>query len=205
MERLEKIRFVTANFNHLKGLNLAIIGLFTAGAGIWTNSRQGDLSLFFVLLIVLVPLKLLVDRYYHKSFGRVSANPKDRRREVVISITAGLLGLAAFVLDTSGVLKVSAVGLFFAFAFLFEYLGANRTYPGRYLSHYLVFAAVSALISLLPLAGWDSFWSTLGFSSHIPGVMTAIGLIMIAAGLFDHGFLARSFSPQAEDGNGEAV
>lgn len=205
MEKLEKIRYVTANFDHLKGLNMALIGVFTASTGAWTNSRQGDLSLLLVLLVVLVPVKLLVDRYYRRVFGRVSRSLKDRRREAVISVLFGLLGLAAFAADTTEVLPFSAVGILFALAFGWEYFWANRTYAEKYRTHYLAFAAITALISLLPLLGLGALWDTLGFSSPIFGVMTIIGLLMIAAGLLDHIFLVRSLPPQKEFSNGELV
>jgi hypothetical protein len=150
-------------------------------------------------------LKLLVDRYYNRVFGQVSRDPKARRREALISIIGGVLGLIAFAVDTTEVLPFSIVGILFAAAFGWEYFWTNQTYKVKYLTHYLALAVATALISLLPLLGGGVVWDALRFISPIHGVMVAIGLLIVIAGLLDHVFLVRAFLPQKEINNGEPI
>ena len=205
MENLEKVRYVTSNFNRLKGLNMTLMGVVVAITGLWTNRHQGDLSLLIILVVAFVPLQLLLNRYYRKTFGQVSRTQKDLRGEWIANILGGVLGLAAFIADTTGVLPFSAVGLLFAAMFVWEYVWVNRTFTEKRRSYYLVFAIIIVLVSLLPLFGLGTLWRTLGFADPIFGVMTIVGLLLIVAGLLDHVFLMKAFPPQKEFHNGELV
>ena len=205
MQNLEKIRFVAVNYPHIKGLQMAVLGLFVVAVALWSNQRQGDLTLLTILLPLVVILAFLVERYYKRSFGQVRIEPQTRRQNIGYSVVFGLLGLAAFVLDTTDWLPISLIGIVFALGLGFDYWRFNRPVQEKFLTYYPWFAAGLLVVSILPAFRLQNFWATLGFTNAISGVMTVTGVLMVILGILSHLFLMRAFPPQAEADNDERI
>jgi hypothetical protein len=147
----------------------------------------------------------VVELYYRRTFGRVKPDKDIQLKNIIVGILGGLLGIIAFVIDTLEILPISTVGIVFTLAFLYEYWRFNRSAPDKSLSSFLWFALILFVISILPVFGFDEFWTRLGFVNAILGVLALTGTLMIIMGLMVHFFLVRSMPPRVEVSNDELV
>jgi len=205
MDGLDNIRFVTANFTQLKGLQMAVIGLLLIGTSLWSDDHQGDLGLPILMVMASGVLWYLTDRYYRSQFGKVRQKRSARRKEMISSVIFMFLGLGAFVLDTMGLVPFSFLGIVFAFGLLADYRRMNASSRQRYLGFYPWFSLTLLIVSFLPLLGPVDLWQRLGFGSAITGVMTVVGVLVVLAGILNHLFLVNTLPTLTEDGNDKAV
>ena len=205
LKELEKIRFVAANYPQLQGLKMAVIGLFSLGIGVWTNTRQGDLSLPLVMLLLVIILFAVLRRYYRRAFGQVRMGKQALTQEIWSSLIFGVLGITAFVVDSSEVLPVSAIGVVFALGLWVDYLRFNRPVEEKFLSYYPWFATGLFVISILPAFGLDALWTLFGIGRPTSGALVLIGALMVMIGLLGHLFLVQALPPRMEAGHDESV
>jgi hypothetical protein len=199
MKSLKNIRFLTANFTQLKGLQMGIIGLFLIGTTLWADKNQGNLTLPILMTVIVIVLWVLAERHYRNHFGKVIRTAKSKKLEVVISLLFILFGLGAFILDTKELFPINFLGITFAVAIFIDYW--RMTYKTReaYFNFLPWFSLVLVALSLLPLFGLDHLWKLIGFASPITGVMTFVGLLVLINGLLSHRYLVKSLSAVKEE------
>lgn len=195
MTELQRIRFMAANFSVLQGLKSIPLSLLLILVIVWANSQRGparDLSVPLLAAAGALVLSWIIVRYYRQKYGRVESAPRQKRLEYVLGVIGSLMGLAAFVLDTSYHLPFSLVGLVFVAAVIVEYLRTNLLAKGNYLLPQSIFAFFVILTaSLLPLLGWKDWWLVLGLRAQLFGVLLVVGLTGVCSGLWTHWFLTR--------------
>ncbi len=205
IEELEKIRFVTANYPTLKGLNMMVIGFCLFGISLWTGYNPGDLSFPITLMLLSGILIFMLERYHRRVFGRVQSDNRTRRLGVYTSIAFGILGLAAFVLDTTNILPVSTLGIVFAIGLWVDFLRLNRQGTKKYLTYYRWIAILLFITSIIPALGLRNFWELAGFDSPLTGMLTLVGLITFIIGLRVHLFLVQALITPVEVDDGEPI
>jgi hypothetical protein len=183
-----QIKFIAANYSKLQGLRQVPVGLLVMSVSLWALGHQGDLGIPILLTAAAALLYWAIDRYYFSAFGRIHPTAKIRVWEIIASIVAGVLALAAFWLDTAYELPLSAVGLVFAAELLDDFLRATHPLKKRSFGLYpenLTAACLILLLSLLPLTGLN-WWQALGFPEQILGMLLVIGIVLVVAGMWGH-------------------
>ncbi len=202
MQDLKRIRFVTANYSYLQGLKwvpyggwVLLVGasFLVPGLGRWVS---WGLMLFFTAAAVLAIV--LIQRYYNRAFGRAQPSRAHRLWEWGFGVVGGILGLAAFGVDTLQKLPVSLVGLTCAAAILCDYARLNWYARSSFRSYAVVLTLVVAVVSWLPLLGVP-MWPTLCV------VLAVMGGVLIALGFLDHRLLVQTMKPAPEVANGPAL
>jgi hypothetical protein len=202
MQPISQTKFLSENYGALHGLNAVPIGLALFLVSLWANLVHYPVRSLLppvVMAVVLLLLSVLVDRYYKRTYGQVRPVSAQRRRNLLLQVAAGTLGLAAFLADVSLHLPVSFIGLLFVAMFLFD-KPPVRFPLNRFSAVRLVSAVLILLVSLLPLLLGRDWWSALGVRSAIVGVTMFVGLLMVLQGLLWHIFFVRAL-PAAEVGD----
>ena len=200
MSDLQKTRFLAANYANLQGLHAVPLGLLLLVVILWANAQTGPASNLTLPLLVAAAMLALawgIRRYYQSHFGKVESTPGQKRLEILLGVIGGPVALAAFFADTGLRLPFSCIGLVFAAAFVVEYWRMQQAAPGRYLlPNTLVYTMLMLVVSLLPLAGLDGWWTLLGMRSQLMGVLLAASLVILAAGLLGHWYFVRQLPAQ---------
>jgi uncharacterized membrane protein len=205
-DRYTQIRYMAANYSRLQGLRAVPVGILAVFVSIWSLYNHGpsaDLSAPILVAIAVALLYWLTDRYYNRALGQVKQTPLQRKREWIASAIAAILGLLAFVLDTTEILSISTLGLVFAASF-FEYLlRADRTEWRKIFLYYpenIIAAILIVVISLLPLFG-ISWWENIGIRSQVVGVFLVVGIVILVTGIWGHIHMMRDLSPEKAKSN----
>jgi hypothetical protein len=183
VQDLKRVQFVTANYASLQGLKMAPLGLWLCLGAARSFGWVPWYTLIASLLALCVAggLWLLIGHRYDHDFGRVRPTPQKahqvlRTGILVVLVSFPWLLILSFV-DGALQLPVSTVGLAVA-ALLFLWLWQSAR---RLQKHYLVVAALIAIVSLLPLLGITST------GRLFRGVLGAtFGTSLIATGVLDH-------------------
>lgn len=190
LPEINKTRFLAMNFNRLQGLRAALIGLFACLITILVNfrlNRTWILLGFAVIALLCIGLYWLVERYYVKRFGHVVASSKIRQTEWIFMIVGGIMGLAAFWLDTSFRLPVSFVGLAISIGFLLNYF--RIAYKANYWFSPVVpllSSLVLLIVSILPALNLDRWWVWVGIRFELLGILFVAGAVLVISGLISH-------------------
>lgn len=202
MQNIHKTRFLAANYSNLQGLKSIPLGLFLPIVVIWANMQKGsasNLTLPILFSIAMIVLFIGIQRYYLTRFGRIDRTPNQKRMEVILGVLGGIIGLAAFALDTRFDLPVSTVGLVFAGAIVAEYLRMQWYAPGNYLLPLSAASFVIMLVvSILPLLGLSNWWQLLGLRTQLLGVLFVAGLVIVINGLIGHWFFVQQLPSKEE-------
>lgn len=202
MQNIHKTRFLAANYSNLQGLKSIPLGLFLPIVVIWANMQKGsasNLTLPILLSIAMIVLFIGIQRYYLTRFGRIDRTPNQKRMEVILGVLGGIIGLAAFALDTRFDLPVSTVGLVFAGAIVAEYLRMQWYAPGNYLLPLSAASFVIMLVvSILPLLGLSNWWQLLGLRTQLLGVLFVAGLVIVINSLIGHWFFVQQLPGKEE-------
>lgn len=202
MQNIHKTRFLAANYSNLQGLKSIPLGLFLPIVVIWANMQKGsasNLTLPILFSIAMIVLFIGIQRYYLTRFGRIDRTPNQKRMEVILGVLGGIIGLAAFALDTRFDLPVSTVGLVFAGAIVAEYLRMQWYAPGNYLLPLSAASFVIMLVvSILPLLGLSNWWQLLGLRTQLLGVLFVAGLVIVINGLIGHWFFVQQLPGKEE-------
>lgn len=202
MQNIHKTRFLAANYSNLQGLKSIPLGLFLPIVVIWANMQKGsasNLTLPILFSIAMIVLFIGIQRYYLTRFGRIDRTPNQKRMEVILGVLGGIIGLAAFALDTRFDLPVSTVGLVFAGAIVAEYLRMQWYAPGNYLLPLSAASFVIMLVvSILPLLGLSNWWQLLGLRTQLLGVLFVAGLVIVINSLIGHWFFVQQLPGKEE-------
>ena len=202
MQNIHKTRFLAANYSNLQGLKSIPLGLLLPIVVIWANMQKGsasNLTLPILLSIAMIVLFIGIQRYYLTRFGMIDRTPNQKRMEVILGVLGGIIGLAAFPLDTRFDLPVSTVGLVFAGAIVAEYLRMQWYAPGNYLLPLSAASFVIMLVvSILPLLGLSNWWQLLGLRTQLFGVLIVAGLVIVINGLIGHWFFVQQLPGKEE-------
>lgn len=195
LERLERVRKVTANYRDYQGLHQLPVALFGL---ILIFSRGGNLEPLFIGLLVFFGLNALVRRYYRRRFGHVQALSSPGRTAAYVLVPGSLIVLvvAAGALSASmgwGDGPLGSAGLVFTVLFVM------LAYPHwRMRAHYLAAAAVVGLASLLPLGMlMPSGVHPLSFAAT-ESLLVTFAAVLCIGGLLDHRTLVRTLPPVTE-------
>lgn len=201
------IRFAVISYPFLQGLTAVPLGLSLVFAALWANqlhhrAEVGEVAFVTVVTACMLLATWPISLYYRRTYGTTSPSAADRRFDGVLGVAGAALGLGGFWLDVRAHLPFSAYGLVMAIAFMVVYLRITSPVGGRYLLYYPLLGLVAAVVSLLPVFGVESWWTVIGFRAQILGVATAMGILMIVAGIWSHFFLVRimNSAPSVEHG-----
>ncbi|MBX3056645.1 MAG: hypothetical protein KF770_09250 [Anaerolineae bacterium] len=191
-QELQQIAWITRNYDHLQGLRQLPFGLmflFIAidKAGWWPRFSIWQPLSGLAVLGLCAAAYWWIGRYYARTLGQVEPLPGHGRRTGLAAAIFLVLFYIAGAVEISRSWPFSASGLVIAGG-LIVYYWQN----GRYRPHYLILAALMALVSLLPLTG-----ALPPEQVHFFGPEAVIGallfaLITIAGGLVDHWLLIRT-------------
>ena len=202
-EKLAKIRFITANYSWLQGLRMVPVGIFIGLAGVWVSipaGQDGDLVPPFFMMVFTVIAYVYIHRYYTRTFGQVDPTGKERNREIFVSILMGILAFFAFLFDSAEILPISVFGLVAAAALAVDLLRTVGKESLINVRESIIIAALIALASLVPLAGFF-WWELFGLNSSTAGVMVLMGVLMIVIGIVGHLRFTRLLAEVREAGN----
>jgi hypothetical protein len=182
-----------AHVTYLRGLLAIPIGMLfiITGLGNLGWGPLGNPMVFLGSLLVVAVAWLAINRYYNDHYGRVT---RSHRQQLRYTLASFLLFPAAMVggpiLDASVDLPISA----FAAAFALAMLAWFAICAGLRMRHLIIWGAL-LVAGLLPV------WGTL--ADKISVAWLPIGVATIAAGIFDHRALVRTYGP-AKDLNSES-
>ena len=212
MRSLERIRYVTGNYERLQGLRAAVMGvmLVLLGGGLSIGLLAGFpgsqvfQALFRVTGVILVILMILlpvwVGAYYERRFGQARSRWKGLSRYevmgmlLVLAFVYGLLAANQFYGEgAEQFLSSVAPGVYFGGLLVYEWWPKRS----RLTAYWPVLAAVVAGSSpLLSLVGQISGWQLL-----LP-MIAILGVASIIGGLLDHLLLVRTMKSLPEDDAG---
>jgi len=190
MTNLDLLRRITRDLWYWQGLRfapMAIVGFVAAAtfAPGWPESVPEEGALL-VGLVLALGLYRVADRYYARTMGRVAAD---------LSLTQGRSALkwfavypamgAALVIDGLANPPLFVTGAVWAVALVLYWWSTGR---GR--EHYLVLAALTALLTFLPVVD-----PALTGKGAFPVFYAWFGLVYLVAGVLDHLALTRALPP----------
>ncbi len=209
-DRYDQIKFLAANYTRLQGLRAIPLGLLVVYVSAWALSNQGptaNLSGPFIAVVIAAMLYWLTDRYYNRTFGRVKQSPSRRKVELIESVIGGVVALVAFVLETSRLLPISALGLVFVGCFLEYFWLVDRSEWGKifiFFPENIVAAVLIATISILPFFG-ISVWEAFGIKWQIVGIVMIFGIVITVTGIVGHIRMIRALSTAEAKSNDHAL
>lgn len=138
--------------------------------------------LFVVVMLVLVMLFAVINRYYDQHYGRATLTPKREIRNQALNFVFFGIGLVGgILLDFHFDVSVSLFAITFAIAML----GWYSISIGLKLHHFLIWGAL-LVIGLIPM------WGSLDDKTSVAWL--PIGAATVVCGLMDHLTLARSYT-----------
>jgi len=182
------LRSLTANFSAYQGLKGIPVGLLLMLVSLWASAQSGPgPALYFpaAAALVLGWLYWITTRFYARVFGVVVPDRRQRIRNLTIEAALGICALAAFWIDTSLSLPLSALGVVFTAAILADYRRVAGSSTGALLWAYPAAALVMACLGLAPLLALN-WWAPLGLKALLYAICAAAGLFFIILGLVTH-------------------
>ena len=198
MNSIQQTRFFAQNYPHLQGLRAVPTGLLLLAITLWANLQHGpsrDLTIPILVALGCLVFYILIDQYYYRLYGRVKRAVS--HAELFLQAACSILALAAFIVDTRDIIKISLLGLVFAVVFA----GTGFVYwrPAKVLfAINLVLAAVMGLLSVLPLAGFQDWWTLLGLKGSLLAFTFLFGIFGMIGGVILHIYFIRSLPAASE-------
>ena len=193
MER-KNLESAAAKVTYLRGLIGIPVGLLFILTGLG-NLRWGPFANDWVFVGCLTAIGLgglAIYRYYNANYGRATLSKNKQVRYALSCIPFGLAMVGGPILDSKLDLPVSLFAAGFALAMLAWF----ALCVGLQLHHVVIWGAL-LVVALLPVWG--------GLSDRVSVAWLPMGVAAMAAGLFDHLALVRSFGPakdrHVEDSN----
>ncbi len=194
MQNLQRIRAIAAHYRSLQGLRMLpwflwilLFGAVNPALGLPQGRLDYQLLLIVPGLVVPWAVSRWIGAYYDRAFGQIEGlPPRNRALEALAGVTFVVVAFLGFLADSLQRWPVSLFGLVMAVAMFVQWWRS-----GRFLTHYLVTAALLAAISMLPLFGIPAsgHWYTLlgGFAFPI-----MLGLVLSLGSVLGHILLVRS-------------
>lgn len=199
IDRLERVRAVTADFSGYQGLYTALLGLFGLWMAFAPISEPGpSLALVPIGMLLIAGLFIVAQRYYRRRFGKVRPRWTMKRVLWIVLLPIALVYGYLALMSVTNVLGVQGGWVFGVFAGVC--LAAVGCSDPRARWHYLAGAGLVLAFSLLPLGMFVPSgvhpveW---GYPVMVPLVT---GLVLVVNGLLDHRTLVRTLTPVSENG-----
>ena len=194
MDRKE-LESKASEFPYLQGLLSVPIGLFFLAVGVgqlvWDPVGPW---LFLGGAVFTAALYVPISRYYANHYGRITPAQSNRIKDAVMTLVGIVVILGGAIVDEKLDLPISGYAAGFAIVMLiYVHLVIGLK------AHHLVIWGGLLAASLLPV------WDGLGIEQEVPLSLLPMGAATIAAGVFDHAVLVRTFGPPRDltvDGNG---
>lgn len=213
---LERVRYVTANYDHLQGLRKAPVGLFflllaVVGAYtllIWRPEGGADVPAAYgyaflptvvMLFVGTVVLYYRISGYYERRYGSVKLFLQvPMRRQVLI----GVVVLCVFLSSSLGL-------LLFGMTVLIAYWPERRfqrhyVAMGALIVGYALFGMAGLYLSLTLLPGLLDVMLALGYFGRLI-TLSIVGLYYIVGGFLDHLLLVSTMKLLPKEGDGQAA
>lgn len=210
IRELERVRYVTENYQDLQGLRRVPAGLMVLIVYAFVVATSFEITTKFVadivvtiavLVIVMLVLGFFgIRKYYEKRYGAVRMIPKIFRRRRAYG---GLAAIAVMLVVGYLALFMYEIQNFEPYPFLFIGLGtmevADRWPELRFRPHYFVLGSLMVLFGLilLILMLQGSQYSEMLFLHLLTGFFV---LQLVAGGILDHLLLVRTMKRLPEEG-----
>ncbi|MGB3635453.1 MAG: hypothetical protein WA982_15530 [Rubrobacteraceae bacterium] len=203
---LERVRYVTENYEQLQGLKNAPVGLMVLFSGalmLFPSSLRsfssligGNLYLLYVVLIAMVLLYFAMGSYYERRFGWVQTFSMERQQivaAIILIIVLVVVGSANLAFQP----PIHMIWLAWGVALTVVYWRERR-----FRAHYVVIGILVCGVSFLPLLGISQTGST---AYETGGLMAFLGILYVVGGILDHFLLVRTMKSLPEEDDGRAV
>ena len=188
MSIFQKTKWVTENFENLKGLITVPFGIVFLFLAIWNASQLGitpagkDIGLPMLMVVLAILSTILISQYYAKKFGKVKPLVQYQIRSVVIVISFLILYFISTFLEVFIYMRVkhpvSIQSLVWAIFFIIPFLTRKQTI-------YLVFSILFIILAVMPAFGLLPYESVFDPETGVWGYLL-IGLTMSIGGMVDH-------------------
>ena len=203
---LERVRYVTENYEQLQGLRNIPLGLILLALGAFMLSSArlppfspvaSDVFFYgsFALLIVAISLYFVIGNYYERRFGWVHTFSMNRKQ-----VVAAITGITVL-------LVIGSVNLVFQppihMIWLVWGISLTAVYwrERRFRIHYVAIGVLVSVLSFTPLLSI----SRTELSYDAGGLMLFFGILLVVGGFFDHLLLVRTMKTLPEEEDGRAV
>lgn len=188
MNIFQKTKWLTENFENLKGLITVPIGIVFLLLAIWNALQLGitpggkDIGFPMLMITLAILSTLLIGQYYKKKFGKIKPLVQYQIRSAVIVVAFLILYFFSKFLDAYISMRVnhpvSIESLMWAIFFIIPFLTRKQTI-------YLVFSILFIILAVLPAFGLLPYESVFDPETGVWGYLL-IGLAMIIGGMVDH-------------------
>lgn len=209
---LERVRFVTENYEELQGLTRVAVGLVILAACAFfvftrfevTSKFVADIVVTLSVVIggVMVFVYYRIKRYYRLRYGQVQTFPRlfRLRRLYVGGVVMVVLVLAYFLTAWLADVEVPETAAFFLM--FFGALEAVDRWPERrFRPHHIVLNASMAVAGLV-LWVVEVVWGYSSFALQGGLLGSYFVLLMVVGGFMDHLLLVRTMKTLPEEGDG---
>lgn len=196
MNDLHRMKWITKNFENLKGLLLLPFGIYFLFLATWNFLELGitqtgkDIGFPSLMIILTILATILVDRYYSREMGRVQSSSN-----FMIFLNIFFLLFVFFMVDYLDMWinsqlnrPVSFTSIAWGFLFAFPFFSRKQTV-------YIIFSLALILLAFLPTIGWIPYKMVFNDQYGVWGYML-IGFGLIIGGLVDHYTLKKMLPPQ---------
>ena len=186
MNDLHKMKWITKNFENLKGFLLLPFGIYFLFLATWNFLKLGitetgkDIGFPSLMIILTILATILIDRYYANTMGRVKSTSNLKIMLIII-----FMFIMFFIVDYLDVLMnsqfkqpVSITSIAWASLFTFIFFSRKQTV-------YIIFSLALFLLAFFPTIGLIPYKMVFNDQDGVWGYLL-IGLAMIVGGLVDH-------------------
>lgn len=198
MNSIKQTRFFAQNYPNLQGLRAVPLGFCLLIVTVWANLQNGparDLTFPITASLICLAAYMLIDQYYNRVYCKVKRTIS--HAEVLLQVTAGVLALAAFIIDTSNKTNFSFLSLVFAAVFAFSgfwYWRSSRLL----LITSLFFALIFTGLGVVSLMGVENWWRFFGLSHSLLAFTSLYGIFCVLAGIISHIYFVKALPPMSE-------
>lgn len=186
MNDKNKIRWITKNFENLKGLLLLPFGFFFLFLAAWNYLELGitetgkDIGFPTLMMILTILATILIDRYYSHEMGRVKSTSNLMNILMILFILFVFIMVDYLDMWINSNLKqpISLTSIAWAFIFAYPFFSRKQTV-------YIVFSMALFLLAFLPTIGLIPYKMVFNDQYGVWGFLL-IGVAMVAGGLVDH-------------------
>jgi hypothetical protein len=201
MSDYQQTKWITKNFENLKGLINLPIALYFIFLAIWNASQAGitptgkDIGIPLIMIFLAILAMLWVSQYYAKKMGTVKTvtNTKIFVLFIVLFILIILVDYLDLVINNQLNNPVSVTSLAFAIFFAFPFFRRGQMV-------YLIFSILFILLAITPTIGLLPYEALFDNQYGVWGYLL-VGITMLVGGLIDHFSLKKLVRSQTGNQN----
>ncbi|MBE0687274.1 MAG: hypothetical protein IH585_14890 [Anaerolineaceae bacterium] len=190
------MKWITKNFENLKGLLLLPFGIYFLILATWNFLKLGitatgkDIGFLSLMIILTILATILIDRHYSQEIGRVKTTSNFMIIVMIIFILFVFFMVDYLDIWINSQLNrpVSFTSIAWGFLFAYPFFSRKQT-------TYIIFSLTLILLAFLPTIGLIPFKMVFNDNYGVWGYLL-IGLGMIIGGLLDHYTLQKMLPPQ---------